>query len=318
MCARVWGPTTTKRTRCGNMQWFQFSADASGCRMVRDTGCWQTRNHDMFLLVKTVWEVAVAPSFPKDAAPLEAWVYTGDTSPPPEAVPPGAKWFCMAGTAADAAAGRLLPSFVFLRWRQVGIADYESKRRAVSAAAEMRHWQDPRLFWRGSSMTEVTWAPSPAARAAYVAFSEAHPLLADCKFIKLGGESIGTVGGDQSALTEGFVFLEAHSRYRVLLDGMPNGYSGRLPFLLATGRPVILHLRRFEQWYFYGKDALTPWVHFIPMNSVEELPVLVRWTFDHSEKAAEIGVAGKRFAERHLTAGAASAVMAAALLASVG
>lgn len=296
------------------MQWFQFSADAAGCRMLRDTGGWQTRNHDMFALVQTVWESVVAPALPADAPPLVAWVYTGDTAPPPAAIPPDAQcWFCMAGTAAEAAAGRLLPSFVFHSWRQVGIGDYETKRRAVAAAAEMRPWQDPRAFWRGSDMQEVTWAPSPAARAAYVAFSTAQPMLADFAFIKFGSESAGAVGGDQSASTPGFVSLEAHSRHRVLLDGMPNGYSGRLPFLLSTGRPVIVHERRHEQWYFYGPDALTPWVHYIPLRDVAELPAVVRWTFDHSERAADIGAAGKRFAERFLTGGAAGAFMASTL-----
>ena len=108
-------------------------------------------------------------------------------------------------------------------------------------------------------------------------------------------------------LSSKFVSLPDHCKYRVLIDFGGAGYSGRIPLLLASGRPLIIVGHPEEAW-FYWDGSMTPWVHYIPCGdksgngiSKEDILNAIKWTFDNKKKAAEIGKAGQEYAKKYLS-----------------
>lgn len=103
-----------------------------------------------------------------------------------------------------------------------------------------------------------------------------------------------------------FVSLKEHCKYSILVDLRGWGGSGRLPLLLATGRPIILATRTCEQW-FYHDGTFQPWVHYIPCGekygevfSHDELVKSVKWAIDNPAEAAQIGKNGQEYAKNTL------------------
>jgi hypothetical protein len=94
------------------------------------------------------------------------------------------------------------------------------------------------------------------------------------------------------------VSLWDHRNFKYLIDCPGIGYSGRLKWLLASGRPVFIVERKIVEYWL---ESLQPWVHFIPVKEdlsdlmeawrkVEMDPVLYR----------SISEAAKRFAKDNL------------------
>jgi len=60
-----------------------------------------------------------------------------------------------------------------------------------------------------------------------------------------------------------FIKIPDHSKYKYLIDIQGQGYSARIKYLLATGRPVFLPQRKWvEHWH----RKLIPWIHYIPLK----------------------------------------------------
>ena len=173
---------------------------------------------------------------------------------------------------------RLLPSFVFYAWAQVGAESYEAMVRRVVAASGTPPEVDA-LFWSGAPThpfreEAVAWA---AGRAGY-----------DLRLVSMGEWATR------------FTPLPAHTRFAALLDVPGGGFSGRLPFLLATARPVIVVERTVEQWYFW--EGLRPWVHYVPAAATTaSLEAAWQWVRDHRAEAAAIGARAQRFVLQNLS-----------------
>ena len=174
---------------------------------------------------------------------------------------------------------KLLPPFHFQEWRQVGAEAYAPFVARIVAASAAPPTHDA-LFWRG--------AGTNAFREEVVAWGAGKPGL-DLKLISMQDWGIE------------FVSLPQHARYTALLDVAGGGSSGRLVFLLATGRPVIVVDRAVEAW-FYWDGTLTPWKHYIPAPATPAgVAEAWAWVRAHPAEARAIGSAGQAFVVTQLT-----------------
>lgn len=194
-----------------------------------------------------------------------------------------------------------VPSFVFSAWPEVGIHDYDQTFSQVLAAS-MKPATDERVFWIGNTSTHISRGQVHQLLAPHMRH------LLDFRSMQWGPS--GNAGGASS-----YVSLPDHAKYAALLDLPGVGFSGRLPLLLATGRPVIIAGRPAEQWFWYD---MQPWVHYIPCGPkwgfdyagnvggfLFELKQQLLWVQSHQEEAAAIGRRGQAFALEHLTRTAA-------------
>lgn len=262
---------------------FEFYMDNYNIKITCDQGGYETRNNSMIKLITNSYNMLIKGKIKKYK--IEGKVYTGDKYKEDiNAV----NSFAMAGTKDNY--NNLIPPFIYDSWEQVGIYNYEDKISSILKASEHK-WSDKRVFWIGNCNSNVE-------RWKYIDYSKKHS-------DKTLFEHIYWTNGtnkedDMSKITPNFISLEEHTKYRVLLDGIPNGYSGRLPFILSTGRPVIIHERPYEEWFFYN-DTFKPWVHYIPLKNISELDKIINWTFDNQEECDQIGKRGQEYVQKYLT-----------------
>jgi hypothetical protein len=173
---------------------------------------------------------------------------------------------------------RLLPGYPFHEWAQVGAESYEAMVRRVVAASAAPPTEDV-VFWAG--------APTHPFREEAVAWAAG----------RAGFKLRLVTMADWPTL---FTPLPAHARFAALLDVPGGGFSGRLPFLLATARPVIVVEREAEQWYYW--EGLQPWVHYVPAAATTAaLDAAWGWVRAHRGEAAAIGARAQRFVLQNLS-----------------
>ena len=267
-----------------NSEAFEIYLDNDVCNTAQDFGGYESRNSSMQKLIKDAWEKYIKNQISHKC--IKGIVYTGDRYKKDIRYD---NCFSMAGEKDDYE--NLIPSFVFESWKEVGINGYEEKINSIVKASKNTNTKDidPRVFWIGN-------CNSNPERWKYIDYTKSNPkttLFLPLKWIRDGVE-------DMSKTTPAFVSLDDHVKYRVLLDGIPNGYSGRIPFILATGRPIIIHERPFEQWFFYD-GTFKPWVHYIPLANINELDKIIKWTIDNKEECEKIGKAGQEYVLKYLT-----------------
>ena len=267
-----------------NKECFDIYIDTDNYLLIKNWGGYETRNDSMYLLIKETWETYLKSKLDNNKK-IELRIYTGDNYPKSSVK----NSVAMAGTQEDFNNNNLVPSFVFHDWRQVGIHNYSDKINSIIEASKKK-WTDDRVFWIGNPATH--WS-----RPKLIDYSKKHPdttLFTDVMWVNNNNL-------DMSKTTPTFVSLEDHTKYRVLFDARPNGYSGRLPFLLATKRPVIIQKRTNEQWYFYD-GTFKPWIHYIPCEeNLSDLEKTINWTFDNPEEAEKIGQNGYNYVIKYLT-----------------
>lgn len=169
------------------------------------------------------------------------------------------------------------PSPFFDKWVEGKIDDYPSTVTALVEAGK----QDP-------AIEKAFWIGTPGS----------HP--SRNQMIYLGWKRGKDVCDFRSSDEAEFVPIVDFCKFSVLVDIQGWGFSGRLPFLLATGRPVVVIDRSFEQKFYF--DGLKPWVHYIPAKeSLADLVPTIKWALMNSKKTKEIGSAGQAYALEHLT-----------------
>ena len=81
--------------------------------------------------------------------------------------------------------------------------------------------------------------------------------------------------------------------------------TGRLKYLLFSGRPVLLAERPHEEFFY---EHLRPWTHYVPVKrDLSDLKDRVAWTRANAPEARAIADRAKAFAKTHLTRDAAYA-----------
>jgi hypothetical protein len=193
--------------------------------------------------------------------------------------------FCTAPGYVDVA----VPDFVFCRWPEVGIDDYDETCRAVADAGEHPARLDV-VGWIGNIL-------SNPVRAVLHRLGLAHPDLVDVQGIEWirvpSRTQLGSAAGNALSLPEQV------SRWGALIDVEGGAYSGRLKLLLHSGRPVLIQDRPWHEWFW---DELVPWENHIPVQrDLSDLISRARWVKEHPDEAARIGRAGQQLAQRLLT-----------------
>ncbi len=175
-----------------------------------------------------------------------------------------------------------------LRWPQVGIPNAETMMSELLAADAP--YEDDRMFWIGAN--------THPSRVELCRIGRANPRWLDTELMEWDPTA---AGGQRSKSRQ--VSIPDHAKYKYLIDceggGERGGYSARIKWLMATGRPLFLVQRQYvEHWH----EDLRPWVHYVPVKA--DLSDLL----DHREKLegdpelyASIGRNARRFAAENLT-----------------
>jgi hypothetical protein len=243
-----------------------------------DFGGFETRNESTLRLLDLAEQAHGLPAFPP------VLVNTADKPINQN----DDRWRALSFSTAEGFADLPVPDFLFDGWPQTGVDDYEVARARLAGVgvepAERRV-----CGWIGATNTH----PS---RRTLLEVGRAHPELLDVQDITWvpagSGVQMGTTGGN-------FLSLEEQvRRWALLIDVEGNGWSARLKLLLASGRPVLVQERPWQEWFF---PLLRPGVHYLPVRrDLSDLVAQVEWALAHPAEAARIGQAGQRFAREHL------------------
>jgi hypothetical protein len=173
-----------------------------------------------------------------------------------------------------------------LRWPQVGIPDAELMMGGL--LANEAPFEDDRMFWIGAN--------THPSRVKLCEIGNSHRDLFDTEIMQWDPRA---PGGQRSKTRQ--VSIPDHARYKYLVDcpGVSGGYSARIKWLLATGRPLFIVDREFvEHWH----DDLQPWIHYVPVKAdlSDLLDQHARLEAD-SELYENIGRNARRFAAENLT-----------------
>jgi hypothetical protein len=158
--------------------------------------------------------------------------------------------FCSSLWLAQPSSSLPFPCPFSLRWPQVGIPDGPQLTRDL--LNYKGDWRYNTAFWIGADTHE--------SRKVLAALSEQNPSIVNAELMKWKPRPPGT----QSPSATRYVSLWDHRHYKYLIDCPGHGYSGRIRWLLASGRPLFIVERdTVESWHRH----LRPWVHFIPLRS---------------------------------------------------
>lgn len=190
---------------------------------------------------------------------------------------------------------RTVPDFNFHRWPEAGVECYEKTVAAIGDAAA-RPPELRKAGWIGSA--------SHATRRRLHELGTAHRDVLDVTLMTWRPEACGSEERDgpaveRHAASEFLSLPELAARFAILIDVEGLGYSGRLKYLLFSGRPVLVADRPMLEWFHFD---LEPWVHYCPVKrDLSDLVERAKWCVAHPEAAADIGANGRRFALAHLT-----------------
>jgi hypothetical protein len=247
-----------------------------------DNQSYESRNKAMMKLITTSWEKHIKGSDKNNTSFI---LYTGDRYN---------ERFDYSFSIRDISqSNKYFPCFIFENWPEIGIIDYQQVYNDMIISSK-KPYTDDRVFWIGcNSNYNRTMGCNVAKQNVDLA-----------NFIMMEWQRI-----DNDALhlhTPEYVSLPDHCNYRVLIDFGGNGFSGRLPLLLASGRPVIIVGHPEEQLFYWDEENFIPWVHFIPCgkkdgSDVTEGAILesLLWTFENKNTCKEIGKNGQEYAMKY-------------------
>jgi hypothetical protein len=145
-----------------------------------------------------------------------------------------------------------------------------------------------KVCWRGNLYSAAQDVPESHTRPLMKTLSEENPDLLDV--VHIGGHEIKTKGTSLPELV---------SNYKYVLDIGGNGYSGRLPYLLFSNRPLLFVERDHVQYFV--KD-LEPYVHYVPVKrDLSDLIHQIQWMKNNEEKCKQIARNAQDFAETNFT-----------------
>jgi hypothetical protein len=243
-----------------------------------DFGGFETRNESTLRLIELAEQAHGLPAFPP------VLVNTADKPINQD----DGRWRALSFSTAAGYGDLPVPDFLFDGWPQTGVGDYE-EARARLAGVGIEPAERPVCGWIGATDTHPT-------RRALLELGRAHPELLEIQDVTwvpaAGAVPMATSAGNYLSLEEQV------RRWALLIDVEGNGWSARLKLLLASGRPVLVQERPWQEWFF---RLLRPGIHYLPVRAdLSDLVPQVEWALAHREEAARIGQAGQRFAREHL------------------
>jgi len=207
---------------------------------------------------------------------------------------------------------KLIPDFAFYKWPEAGLLPDYKRLTPLLASLGSHPATERRCGWAGNMGTNDQ-------RIRFASFFSDSPLF---DIVTLSSHSgPGGQGGRismEDQVTQWACFVE--------LAGM--GYSGRVPYLLHSGRPILMVEPGawcpecaegapgplVPVWYSH---LLKPWVHYIPvLQDMSDLPEKAEFALGITpgSNATKIAAAAKKFALTHLNYDAAIDYLAASLL----
>lgn len=177
---------------------------------------------------------------------------------------------------------KIIPCFLFDKWPEVGIDDYDKLCDKILFAS-LNPYKNEKLFWIGNIHT------THKRRYFFEKFKSNENVLDIRHF---------NPNDHQDPLNDNFTSLEDHLNYKYLIDIEGNGFSARLKVLLFSGRPVFIQERKCNEYYFFN---LKPFIHYIPVKSnFEDLLEKIDWAENNQEKCKEIAKNAQYFALTNL------------------
>lgn len=245
---------------------------------------WETRNQCVMDLIKWSDEKYNFKNF------KEITIHTGDC---PHS---SATYSCTVTINEKKANWDCFPDFCFVNWPVVHIDDYRETCKELNTQVNLDNYDELKIGWIGNVFN------NHKPRNILHKLGLENPNLLDIRNIDTRTYGINSklklpscYQGKHNFMT----FLELANKYAFLLDVQGGGYSGRLKFLLHTGRPVFIIARQYQEFFF---EYLKENYHYIPVKEdCVDLLEKINWAINNYEEAKQIGLNGKQFAQTYLT-----------------
>lgn len=171
-----------------------------------------------------------------------------DFPPDPELLNKADLRFCTTRVAGEHAHFLPFPCPHTVAWPQIGLQDADRLMRDLLNWNE--DFESDKIFWIGAN--------THPSRQALAKLSLIHPDEIDAEIMGWNRTDPGNLKSTARQIS-----LWDHRHFKYLVDCPGVGYSGRLKWLLASGRPVFVVQREFVE---YWQENLQPWIHFVPVE----------------------------------------------------
>jgi hypothetical protein len=181
------------------------------------------------------------------------------------------------------------PDFTFWHWPRSGVQNSAETFEMIAAAGECPP-EINKVAWFGNIDAAGANMPESLTRPMLVRdLGRSHP---DRFEFQHAGR--GAAGSSLYISMPDMV-----RKYSHLLDIGGAGYSGRLKFLLFSGRPLFLVDRMYVEFFH---DDLQPFVHFIPVKSdLSDLLERHQWAMDNKRASEDIAQNARAYALQNIS-----------------
>jgi hypothetical protein len=170
-----------------------------------------------------------------------------DDMPPPDHMADKELNFCTTIRTGHRGPWLPFPCFAALRWPDIGIPDAEAMLEEL--LTDDREWKSPKIFWIGAN--------THASRHVLWELGKSHSETMDIELMEWNRKDPNLLISKTRQVS-----IPDHRDFKYLVDCQGCGYSARLKWLIATGRPVFVVARDIvEPWH----TEMVPWVHFVPV-----------------------------------------------------
>ncbi|TCP96851.1 glycosyl transferase family 90 [Cricetibacter osteomyelitidis] len=170
-------------------------------------------------------------------------IHIGDY--PQQAIEKDHFYYCIAD---EKDINHVIPDFVFDSWKLAGIENYTTTINEIISRGN-QPYESEKLFWIGNVKTHRN-------RAKLMEIAQAHPDKIEAYDTMVRDKFLGKPAS--------YISLPDHTKYKYLIDIEGNGYSGRIPFLLASQRVLFIQERKWKSYFHF---SLEPYKHFIPVKN---------------------------------------------------
>lgn len=182
--------------------------------------------------------------------------------------------------------------WVFYHWPSANISNYWQTVNEIMDASQKPPMYE-KVGWYGNIASPLPDVIEYHTRPLLKRIGDQNPHLMDIIDVRPQNRII-----NQSV--KNYITLpELVERYKYLLDIGGNGYSGRLKFLLYSGRPVLIVDRNYIEFFH---DDLKEFVHYVPVKmDLSDLIEKILWLEEHPTEAQQIATNAREFALSHFT-----------------
>ena len=173
-----------------------------------------------------------------------------------------------------------IPDFAFNQWPEANIFSY--KEECIKIHEHSKHPPKfNKIYWAGNLNTHFT-----------------RQFFYDRFKTDIARFEIHVVDTSKKDYMLSIVPIYKQLEYKYLIDLQGNGYSGRLKYLLHSGRLLFIQERKWKSYYHF---KLKPFVHYIPVKEdFSDLYDQLDWAEKNPYKVAEIVKQATDFAHTEL------------------